>query len=456
MANHKPKGKEGGDRQRPPPTIDLRATEIAASDPPPPDADTSQPAPDPEPSPSNAEAAADTGDAVGAAPAEPPPPDPQAAADHGRLSPPPTRFLWPVLGGALAGGAIAAIVLVIAWSQWVGSDHEAALARQAQRIGNIEAEVRELAARKPEGSVDSSAIEGLSRRLGKVEAAASAAPAPDSTVSTRLTALEQTIGGLKERLDVLDQRSDKTAAALDAVRQRAETAATGAASAQSAHDTADTLRRDIVATNDRLAALEATTGVMQTKLTQQQANLAKERAAGADDRPVRLAVAAEALKLAVARGERFRTELDVAKALAPDPAPLAPLEAFAERGVPTAAALGGELVALIPEMRRLAGPPSARETGILTRLQASAERLVRIQPIGAAAGDDPTAILARLEAHAADGNIGGVLADLDKLPPQVRAPAEVWLAKVHARDAALDAGEKFAATALGALAPRSE
>jgi hypothetical protein len=307
-------------------------------------------------------------------------------------------------------------------------------------------------------TADASRIEAVSQRLAKVEAAATAAPAaaPDSTVAPRLIALEQAMGGLKDRLSALDQRSDRTAAAIDAVRQRADTAAASAATAQSVQEQTAAVHQGIKSLSDRLAALESATEAMRTELGEQQASLAKRQSDGTDDRAVRLAVAAEALKLAVARGERFRAELDAAKALSSDPSPLAPLEAFAARGVPTAAALGQELVALVPEMRRLAAPGSAEDASFLARLQANAERLVRIHPIGEPAGDDADAILARVQAHAAHGNIGGVLAELDRLPPKVRAPAEAWVAKVHARDAALDASEKFAATALGALAPRAE
>jgi hypothetical protein len=395
MANDRPKGRGSGDR--PPPTIDLQATEIAASEP------------------------------------ETLAPDAESAAENSGARPPPARSIWPVLGGALAGGATAAIVLLIAWSQLDGSDRVVS-------------------------TTDASRIEAVSQRLAKVEAAASAAPAAaaDSTVAPRVAALEQAMGGLKDRLSALDQRSDKTAAAVDAVRQRADTVAASAATAQSVQEQTTTVHQGIKSLSDRLAALESATEAMRTEFGEQQATLAKRQTDGTDDRPVRLAVAAEALKLAVARGERFRAELDAAKALSSDPAPLAPLESFAARGVPTAAALGQELVALVPEMRRRAAPEPAEDASFLTRLQANAERLVRIHPIGETAGDDADAVLGRVQARAAHGNIGGVLAELDKLPPKVRAPAEAWIGKVHARDAALDAGEKFAATALGALAPRAE
>ena len=60
----------------------------------------------------------------------------------------------------------------------------------------------------------------------------------------------------------------------------------------------------------------------------------------------------------------------------------------------------------------------------MEKLQAGAERLVRIRPVGDVPGDDPAAMIARIEAKAARNDISGALADLSKLPAAVRAPAE--------------------------------
>ena len=90
--------------------------------------------------------------------------------------------------------------------------------------------------------------------------------------------------------------------------------------------------------------------------------------------------------------------------------------------------------------------------GILEKLQAGAERLVRIRPVDAVAGSDPSAIIARVEAKAAHGDLAGALAELGKLPPAARAPAEVWSKKAEARLAALDASRRLAADALAGLA----
>jgi hypothetical protein len=101
-------------------------------------------------------------------------------------------------------------------------------------------------------------------------------------------------------------------------------------------------------------------------------------------------------------------------------------------------------------MRKAAGAETATG-GILERLQANAEKLVRITPVEAPAGSDPSDVLARIETAAARGDISNALSDLGKLPDKVRAPAKDWIAKAKAREAALAAAQSFAADAARAL-----
>jgi hypothetical protein len=88
-------------------------------------------------------------------------------------------------------------------------------------------------------------------------------------------------------------------------------------------------------------------------------------------------------------------------------------------------------------------------------LQANAEKLVRIRPIEEFAGDDPAAIIARIEARAAQADLAGALAELAKLPPGLRAGAQGWIAKTEARNAAVELSRRFAADAVAALATPS-
>jgi hypothetical protein len=92
--------------------------------------------------------------------------------------------------------------------------------------------------------------------------------------------------------------------------------------------------------------------------------------------------------------------------------------------------------------------------GFLDRLQANASNLVRVRPVGAPAGDDPSAVLARIEIEAANADIGGALADLGKLPDATRAPAQAWITKAQARQAALAAARTLATETANALGTR--
>ena len=85
--------------------------------------------------------------------------------------------------------------------------------------------------------------------------------------------------------------------------------------------------------------------------------------------------------------------------------------------------------------------------GFLERLEANAGKLVRIRPVDAPAGDDASAVLARIEIEAAHADIAGALVDLGKLDAAVRAPAQDWIAKAQARQAALAAARQLAAEA---------
>ena len=71
--------------------------------------------------------------------------------------------------------------------------------------------------------------------------------------------------------------------------------------------------------------------------------------------------------------------------------------------------------------------------------------------MGEAPGDDPSTVIARIEAKAARDDVGGALVDLAKLSVNVRAPAESWIKRAASRDAAIAASRQFAQDALGAL-----
>ncbi|RAI27587.1 COG4223 family protein, partial [Rhodoplanes serenus] len=181
-----------------------------------------------------------------------------------------------------------------------------------------------------------------------------------------------------------------------------------------------------------------------------QQQVAQRANAPVSDRAVRLAVLASGLRTLVDRGAPYTAELAAAKQLVSDPQTFAPLEPFTASGVPSALVLGRELAAVVPAMLK-AGELPARDD-YLDRLQAEAEKLVRIRPVKDTAGDDLAAQIGRAEAKARQADLAGAVAELAKLPPAVRAPAEPWIKKAEARQAAVAAAQRVASGALGALA----
>ena len=426
----------GARRKRPAPTIDLTATEVAA-----------EPAAAPvQPEPVQAEAPRQA-EAPPVPPHVPPSEPPRAAAE-----PPPSSgiawlppdFPWPA---AVAGALAAAAVLLVFLSIWLivprsGGD---AVATLTPRLASIETQLRDLAARPAPASIDPQTIDALSVRLAKLESALNA-PRPvatDPNVLGRLGSMEGLIKPLSDSIVALARRADDTDAAFRNVRGRIDTTAATVSELQTAARASSGDHGEIMKLSDRIAALEKTDRAVADQL-------AKNAAAAANDRPVRFALAASALRAAFERGEPFAAELAAVKPLATNLQTLAAIEPFAASGVPSAATLGRELLAVVPVMQRAAGT-SPRDSGILDRLQANAEKLVRIRPIEAMPGEDANAILSRIEVKAAHADIAGALTELGKLPPAVRAPALAWIAKAEARGKAVDASRQLAADALAAL-----
>jgi hypothetical protein len=376
------------ERRRPAPTIDLKATEVGGST-------------------ERQESA--------------------ATAERRFMAWLPAHLFWPMLGAVVAGAVLTlGLVLIVQWA--AGGDTSAADARLAQ----LEQQVKGLAS-APAAPSDKSAVDALASRLQKLETAGAAKPASDPAVAGRLSAAEGQLKTLAGQIATLGTRSDEaTAAARDATQHAdanasaiatltqklAQSAAAGTSGAQTA---------DNVATlTARLDALDAGTKTLtdtlqrtvqeQSKVQQALADRAK---AGGDDRMARAAAVAVALADAVERGRPFEGELAAAKAVAPDPGALAPLDAFATAGVPTPGALDRELSRLEPALMQ-AATPGARSSGILSKLQENAEKLIRIRPIDEAAGDDPATIIARLEVRSMRGDLAGSLAELEKPRPRAR------------------------------------
>lgn len=351
------------------------------------------------------------------------------------------------LAAGLAGGLIVSLVLFALWLTGMVPIRYAGTTAMRARVSVLEMKVNDLSNRPV---VRNDALEALARRvteqektLASLKAAPGHDPAQDPVLAQRLDAAENAMKSVGVALAALSTRVDNTAARADS----AEKAAAAAAKDATAMD------RQAIA---RDSAADAQVAARIATLEKSVSDLAAARNAETVDRVARRALAVLALREAVLSGEAYDAELKAASTLGVDKAALAKLEPLAASGVPSAPALARDLTALLPALRAVAQTETPRPggTGFLDRLEANAAKLVRVRPVGSAVGSDPQAVIARVEQHAARGDIAAALNELKALPPPSRAPADGWIARAEARSAALQASRTLLADTSRAFGSR--
>jgi hypothetical protein len=281
----------------------------------------------------------------------------------------------------------------------------------------------------------------LSARLARVEASAAqpAAPATDPTLGGRTEAVEKSLSTAREEIARLSAELSTVSASLNELRS---TPRDGAAPAP-----------DLAPLDQRLTRLEDATRRLASEL-------AKAPAASADDSNVRRLVVANALDAAVRRNEPFASALAAAKQVASDPAALAPLDAFAARGIPTEATYLRDIVPILQRIADGGGakseqndvPAERQGAGVLDRLQAGLAKLVRIErDTGPAAGRDDPPSPAAVAAAVRREDLAAARQDVAKLPQAADPQIQAWIKQVDAREAALAASQRFSAEALAAF-----
>lgn len=309
-------------------------------------------------------------------------------------------------------------------------------------------------------------VSAISTQLDKIEHELQSQPA-DVALATRLANVEAQTKVLSDSLAAINRRLDEIAVAAQSAREHADAAATASqgatdnanaatAAAKGATEKADAAaqavsgatqnavqRSDLDALAARIAALEKSIGTLSTATTSE--------ATSANDRAARAAVAAEALRAVVERGAPYQAELAAVKSFGADQSAVAALEPFAASGVPTDAALAHELAQLLPSLQPQSGTASSNGSGFIGRLEDNAKNLVRITPIDAPPGNDPSSVLARLKADAAHADIAAALTDIAQLPQSAKSHVDAWVQKANARNAAIAASRRITADALAAL-----
>ena len=320
------------------------------------------------------------------------------------------RMVSATLVAALTGAVTAALMIAIAWMVgWPGET--------AQPLANAR--------------TDANAIDALVGRVADLEArlAKPAAATNDPALAAKLEALDKSLASLRGEIAGSRAQSEKLAADLNAVKSAPREAVSSS---------------DLAALNERLGQLERARRAGSAEVTPHDNK-------PADDLALRRVVVASMLDVSVRQGEPFVAALAAAKALAPNPDALKPLDEFASSGVPNPAGLSRELLTLVPKLSPPAQGNTTTGTGIVDRLQAGAAKLVRIERTDTS-GNDRGAIIARVTAAALRNDFADARRELNTLSPADRAAAQVWLDKANERDAALAASRHFATEAMAAFA----
>jgi hypothetical protein len=302
---------------------------------------------------------------------------------------------------------------------------------------------------------------GVAERVAKPETALSAPssqasppphpPAGEGALESRLAALDARLGPLGDRIAALERAVRDAAATAQVAGERADRAAALFEGAKKSGDEQYRAQQHDANALDDLAGRVATLESRQTALQQKQEGLDRlAKVMTAPDQTARAATLAVALRSAVERGGPFAAELAAARSLRLDERALASLAPFAATGLPTPNELFRSLSALVPELRRLSLPPS-RELGYLDRLQASAVKMLNIRSVRDEPGDDPAAVMSRIEFKMGQQDIEAMVAELDKLPAPARELAQPWRTKALGRQEALESARLIATASLAKL-----
>jgi hypothetical protein len=381
-----------GDSSRPkrePPTIDLQASDVST-----------------EPQ------KTDAGEQVEHAEPEPET-EPKFAPASSTVSRPVSPWAIAPISGAVAASLVIAVGWVLGWPA-------------VQAPGPA-----------PAPTINAAAIDDLTARVAGLESRISkpAAPVADPATAARIEGIEKSLAALRGEIATTRAQADKLASSINEVKSASPDGAGPAV--------------DLSAVNARIAEIERTTRAQAAEIAQQGSKIADAKPA--DDLPLRRVVAASLLDVHVRAGDPYAAALNATKPLAGNGDALKPLDAFAATGVPNANALCRDLLTIVPKLSPPPDNSATTGTGIVDRLQAGAAKLVRIQRADAV-GDDRGSIVARVTAAALRNDLAEARRELNTLSPSDRAPAQAWLDKADARDAALAASRKFAADAMAALA----
>jgi hypothetical protein len=388
-------------------------------------------------------------------PADPPPAEAAAPPPADELpppsAPPPLMGAAPVGGLALftAGfaGALVALLVALALAY-------AGLLPMRESAPAIDALAKANGAETALAMLDGrvKALEAASSNSAKVAAAetASLKTAADA-LTERVAALEGDLAPLSERIVALEAKpapvappaqpaSPPTAADMGSVLDDLA-ARLDKLEGESDHTVEP---EAVTGLAERVVALEGTVETLSQRLDGLTAKAPAESAAARSARVIGMALLREASK----GSAPFASELAVAGTLGLDPADLANLKPLAEKGVASRADLAAAFSAVADKILAAADTADP-DAGVLARLMARAKNLVSVRPVGPVAGSDPGAVVSRMAAAVARGDVARALAEREALPEPARLVSSVWAASAEDRVTVDKLVDRIAAAAAG-------
>ncbi|MCA9267625.1 MAG: hypothetical protein KDA41_04110, partial [Planctomycetales bacterium] len=269
---------------------------------------------------------------------------------------------------------------------------------------------------------DSSALSAdvadMNSRLSAIEQRLDEQPAAtsDGEASADVTAR---LADLTQRLDNLENASPAAPGADPGLGDRLDTL----------QSQVQTLETSAKATSDRIDEIQARVDALRDKLaaTSDESKIRNDKDQAARN------VAIEALTAAYRRGDPFGDFLDALRKLTDGAPAVDALLPYASTGVAT----DSELIdGFDTASRQALGALAPKDEGVVSRLISNARSLVDVRPAGPVEGDEPSAVLSRVEADLANGDFPAALAEWQFLPAESRQAAAGWAGKLEKRVAA--------------------
>lgn len=385
-----------------------------------------------------------------------------AAAEAGPMtSPAPSRLRThaPLAGVAAAVLLAWAGIGLLAWQlSGMAARNTSAIARLADRVEQLPA-----TAPPPAPTISPDQFASLAHRVEVLEQRPLPKPAETGPATE-----SPAIATLQARMTVLENRVAETNPATQSATGAPAAAQQTAVAGPPVADLAP-LEQKIDALDQRLAPLDQRSGTADRRIAALEASLDKletilaapkaearvpqdpeSRAAAASDR-AGLAVIAQIIQAAVQAGRPFPKVYDAAAALGADAGVLADLKAVAITGAPGRDALA-RAFAQVSRATLAAAVSRGDGGGILDKLTASAASLVRVRPVGEVEGQDPPALVSRIEAALDRDDVAAALAAWQLLPAQAQAASASFADLARRRQAALAAANTLLDSAVATLA----